>query len=93
MEDIMEDKEDAKIDIIGCGCWVFTHYWKDQQKYPAILLHGNKLRISRFFYEVYNRTWLPPGTVVYHTCNRPACINPDHLTLEKPKTEGTNDQT
>jgi len=38
-------------------------------------------RAHRAAWRVANGQQIPPGHDVHHTCERPACINPDHLVL------------
>ena len=55
------------------GCWLCNSHAKDKDGY-ACCKHG---RIHRLMYQGE----IPPNHVVRHTCDTPACINPDHLVL------------
>lgn len=35
----------------------------------------------RIAFVIHNRIDIPPGAVVMHSCDTPACVNPDHLSL------------
>jgi len=41
---------------------------------------GKTVRAHRVMYEC-TKGPIPPGMVVRHTCDNPACINPDHLII------------
>jgi hypothetical protein len=62
------------------SCWICTSHYKDYDGYPRKWINGKKQKISRIFYEKY-KGLIPQGMHVLHTCDTPACINPDHLWL------------
>ena len=70
---IMEVNED--------GCWICVSHSKSRKDgYPRIWHNGKTWRLNRFVYEQHHGK-IPEGMVVRHTCDNPACINLDHLTL------------
>ena len=48
--------------------------------YGCFRINGKSKPAHRMAWELY-RGPLPDGSTVLHTCNVPACVNPDHLYL------------
>lgn len=66
------------------GCWL----WQGRVNIKGYGRHQiNKRRefAHRVAYEMYTGP-IPPGMVVMHTCDVPACVNPNHLRI------GTNEE-
>lgn len=63
----------------GESCWIWTG---DTHKgYGSITLSPNiKLAAHRVAYTI-NKGQIPAGMIVCHKCDRPPCVNPDHLFL------------
>jgi hypothetical protein len=59
------------------GCWLCNSHAKDKDGYACCKRNGKSQRIHRLFYQGE----IPPNHVVRHTCDQPACINPDHLII------------
>ena len=59
------------------GCWLCNSHAKDRDGYPCCKREGRHQRIHRLFYQGE----IPLKHVVRHTCDTPACINPDHLII------------
>lgn len=53
---------------------------KDPNGYGRLRITGKLRRAHRLMYEIH-KGQIPAGAVVMHSCDRPACINIDHLSL------------
>jgi DNA-binding Xre family transcriptional regulator len=61
------------------GCWLWRGQL-NQSGYGVLWLDG-KSRIAHRVAWVFFRGEIPPGVLVCHTCDVPACVNPEHLFL------------
>jgi hypothetical protein len=61
------------------GCWEWVGYF-GSGGYGMMSRNGKNARAHRVSYEAYKGS-IPKGMVIRHTCDNPACINPDHLVL------------
>lgn len=61
------------------GCWEWTG-WKNPKGYGRISVDGVNRSVHRVSYEKF-REHPVTGMLVCHTCDKPACWNPDHLFL------------
>lgn len=69
-----------KVDIQDGGrCWEWLGH-RNRWGYGAFWLNGKHLRAHRFVYELIHGP-IPDGLVVMHSCDNPACVRPDHLSL------------
>lgn len=59
------------------GCWLWTAGRFDKG-YGAFRVNGKQLKAHRWAYEHYIGP-IPAGQLVCHSCDVPACVNPDHL--------------
>lgn len=65
--------------VDASGCWICTSHKQFPNGYYAICRNGIPDYIHRVIWAYYNRTIVPDGLCVLHKCDKPSCINPEHL--------------
>lgn len=70
----------ARRDVSENGCWIYTGKAQVTKGYKLIGagVSGRNLYVHRLSYMV-NHGEIPDGMVVMHSCDQPACFNPEHL--------------
>ena len=66
--------------LITPGCWIWQTGVMGNNKYGCFNHASKNLAAHRFSYELYVGP-IPEGLHVLHKCDRPTCVNPDHLFL------------
>jgi hypothetical protein len=61
-------------------CWLWTAL-RNQTGYGVIKIKGTHRLAHRVMYALHHQVMIPWHMVVRHSCDTPACINPDHLLL------------
>ena len=61
------------------GCWIWQKY-KNKDGYGKVTFMAKTRQAHRLAWELRNGE-IPGGLNVLHSCDTPACINPDHLFL------------
>lgn len=59
-------------------CWI-THTAKSAAGYGVITINSSPVYLHRLTLEIHLGRELQSDELACHRCNRPSCINPDHL--------------
>jgi hypothetical protein len=74
-----EERFWAKVDRSG-SCWLWTAARRGDG-YGAFQVESQRqVSAHRYSYEIHHGE-IPSGMVVMHSCDRPLCVNPEHLSL------------
>ena len=70
--------------VIASGCWIWTRY-RIRDGYGRLTLNGRQVLAHRMVMHVSggmtSKQFEDPVTIVMHTCDQPACVNPEHLRI------------
>lgn len=69
----------AEVEREKNGCWRYP-LTKDRDGYGVFQRHGRAYRAPRIAYAV-EHGGIDPSLSVLHSCDRPECVNPSHLSL------------
>lgn len=81
--ELRERIERLSMPVPESGCWIWMGGGVHRQGYGFIKIGGRKGKhklAHRISYEAF-RGPIPDGLKVCHTCDVPACVNPNHLFL------------
>lgn len=71
------NKEGPTVPYVGTKCWDWTG-WVSRNGYAQFRVSGVRTMVHRISYALFHgRT--PCDLFVLHRCDRPSCVNPDHL--------------
>lgn len=62
------------------GCIVWLGAKRDNKGYGSFSMNGKNHRSHRVAYSFVNGE-IPINMVVMHACDRPSCVNPQHLSI------------
>lgn len=62
------------------GCWLLQMAPASRAGHVLIRFHGQRIYAHRLIYFFVNGA-IPLGKVVRHSCDDPACVRPDHLSV------------
>lgn len=62
------------------GCWIWLGAPQGSNGYGSLKVDGRKTFAHRYSWALVNGP-VPPGLCVLHRCDRPLCVNPEHLFL------------
>lgn len=63
------------------GCWLWTGSLY-HNGYGKFSIGYETVRATHLALELFKRQIKPEGMIVSHSCNTPACVNPDHLSYD-----------
>jgi len=72
------------VPVTESGCWLWPRA-ANEKGYGIARIDGKAGYVHRFVYEWKSGVPIPDGMQVRHSCDTPACANPDHLSVGTAK--------
>ena len=72
--------KEIKFRYTKSGCWICISHCINEDGYALVYRNNKAYKLHRYMYEQYKGE-IPKGMYVRHTCNNPACGNPEHLAI------------
>lgn len=72
------DKNGPIHPIVG-QCWLWTG--SKHKGYGRLKIRGRQILAHRFSWELHNRQRIPDNLQILHSCDNPACVRPEHLSV------------
>lgn len=79
-------RKPVEYEVADSGCWHVVSHPKSCDGYIKVKRNAKAYLLHRWVYE-QEKGSIPEGMVIMHSCDNPACINPDHLSTG---TQGDN---
>jgi len=70
------DEIRRRCDVTPSGCWEWRGA-RNEKGYGVVRRNGRNVYAHRFSWQVAHGAW--PDMCVCHRCDKPACVNPEHL--------------
>jgi len=77
--DILSRIERHMDPMVDGQCWTTSYKVTTHNPYPRMFINGKAVKVMRIFWEAHHGEPVPEGMVLRHTCNNPACVNPEHI--------------
>ena len=74
-------KRQYRVASDGCWIWISSLDADGYGYFKGEMLGVKHKKAHRFSWSFHNESQIPAGVLVLHSCDKRACVNPDHLRL------------